>query len=497
MDAAPVPTAAPSPAAGDEKKKKKGGGPPDGRVITPKPKLSKAERRALQEAQRAAKAARQQGSGDGGGDDGGKGCGKGGGGGDQQKQQQQQQQKKSSSDKNDSSSSPSAPSATSNQNKQQQQANKSSESNSSTTRRPPMSTMDSMFAHLPSYKDLPNRYAPEFTTTLHPDVIDLGMKYASGEINGDNARCRAMLHCFMNVLRDYNYTSDVDGKDDYKSHLDHQVLKASFQFWTSQCRPHCVSMGNAFTFLKSAVASLERDMPLVEAKALLTESMERYLVERLDVANQAMAEHAMKKLTPGDVVLTFGYSEAVAKILINAHQEHGLTDMAVWICDAGPQFSGKEMLKTLQEAGVRCGYALLHSISYVLPHVTKVFLGASALFSNGSIYAPAGTACVALLATQDSSNNIPTLVCCETYKISNKVQLESITHNELGDPEALSGGSKKGGDDVENLKRLNLLYDVTPSEYVSGIVTELGIIPPTSVAVLLREMNPQDAAYRP
>mmetsp|Transcript_45745 Transcript_45745/g.111520 ORF Transcript_45745/g.111520 Transcript_45745/m.111520 type:complete len:496 (-) Transcript_45745:2572-4059(-) len=495
MDAAPVPTAAPSPAAGDEKKKKKGGGPPDGRVITPKPKLSKAERRALQEAQRAAKAARQQGSGDGGGDDGGKGCGKGGGGGDQQKQQQQQQQKKSSSDKNDSSSSPSAPSATSNQNKQQYQANKSAESNSSKNRWP-MSTMDSMFAHLPSYKDLPNRYAPEFTTTLHPDVIDLGMKYACGEINGDNARCRAMLHCFMNVLRDYNYTSDVDGKDDYKSHLDHQVLKASFQFWTSQCRPHCVSMGNAFTFLKSAVASLERDMPLVEAKALLTESMERYLVERLDVANQAMAEHAMKKLTPGDVVLTFGYSEAVAKILINAHQEHGLTDMAVWICDAGPQFSGKEMLKTLQEAGVRCGYALLHSISYVLPHVTKVFLGASALFSNGSIYAPAGTACVALLATQDSSNNIPTLVCCETYKISNKVQLESITHNELGDPEALSGGSKKG-DDVENLKRLNLLYDVTPSEYVSGIVTELGIIPPTSVAVLLREMNPQDAAYRP
>jgi translation initiation factor eIF-2B subunit delta len=208
-----------------------------------------------------------------------------------------------------------------------------------------------------------------------------------------------------------------------------------------------------------------------------------------------MAEHAMKKLTRGDIILTYGYSEAVAVILTKAHQEHGLTDLTVWVCDAGPQFTGKEMLKTLQEAGVRCGYVLLHSISYILPHVTKVFLGASALFSNGSIYAPSGTACVALLATQDSSNNIPTLVCCETYKISNKVQLESITHNELGDPDALAGMEVQDG--VENLKRLNLLYDVTPSEYVSGIVTELGIIPPTSVAVLLREMNPQDAAYRP
>jgi translation initiation factor eIF-2B subunit delta len=45
----------------------------------------------------------------------------------------------------------------------------------------------------------------------------------------------------------------------------------------------------------------------------------------------------------------------------------------------------------------------------------------------------------------------------------------------------------------KNLKLLiNLMYDVTPP---IGIITETGIIPPTSVAVLLREMNPQDAGY--
>ena len=45
---------------------------------------------------------------------------------------------------------------------------------------------------------------------------------------------------------------------------------------------------------------------------------------------------------------------------------------------------------------------------------------------------------------------------------------------------------------LTSLRLLNLLYDLTPSEFVSGIVTEMGILPPTSVAVLLREMNPQD-----
>ena len=41
-------------------------------------------------------------------------------------------------------------------------------------------------------------------------------------------------------------------------------------------------------------------------------------------------------------------------------------------------------------------------------------------------------------------------------------------------------------------KILNLLYDLTPAEFASGIITEMGMLPPSSVAVLLRETNPQD-----
>lgn len=33
--------------------------------------------------------------------------------------------------------------------------------------------------------------------------------------------------------------------------------------------------------------------------------------------------------------------------------------------------------------------------------------------------------------------NIPTIVCCETYKFSEKVQLDSICWNEVGDPDEL------------------------------------------------------------
>jgi translation initiation factor eIF-2B subunit delta len=159
----------------------------------------------------------------------------------------------------------------------------------------------------------------------------------------------------------------------------------------------------------------------------------------------------------------------------------------------------------------------------MMGEVTKVFLGASALMSNGSVLSRVGTACVALLA---NSNHIPVLVGCETYKICNRVQLESITGNELGDPEEVACtdcarvgpsnrwnvilDSRNGGTgeatsekkennvlanwkDQPNLKLLSLMYDLTPSDFVTGIVTEVGILPPSSVAVLLREMSPESA----
>jgi translation initiation factor 2B subunit (eIF-2B alpha/beta/delta family) len=37
------------------------------------------------------------------------------------------------------------------------------------------------------------------------------------------------------------------------------------------------------------------------------------------------------------------------------------------------------------------------------------------------------------------------------------------------------------------LQLLNLVYDVTPSTFITMVVTEVGMIPPTSVPVILRE----------
>jgi len=64
----------------------------------------------------------------------------------------------------------------------------------------------------------------------------------------------------------------------------------------------------------------------------------------------------------------------------------------------------------------------------------------------------------------------------------------------LGDPRDLIGlaESERNADvqaawkDVHGFNILNLVYDVTPPELITMVITELGMIPCTSVPVVLR-----------
>ena len=58
-----------------------------------------------------------------------------------------------------------------------------------------------------------------------------------------------------------------------------------------------------------------------------------------------------------------------------------------------------------------------------------MLLGAQALLSNGMVLSRAGTALVSLTG---HALNRPVLVCCETYKFSDRVQTDSQVYNELG-----------------------------------------------------------------
>ncbi|CAI9763331.1 unnamed protein product [Fraxinus pennsylvanica] len=344
-----------------------------------------------------------------------------------------------------------------------------------------------LFRHLPQYEHgprLPDLESKFFQLEpVHPAIYKVGLRFLTGDISGGNARCIAMLQAFQEAIKDYSTPLDKELTRDLPTKINGYV---SFLI---QCRPLSISMGNAINFLKPKIPELPSTMSESEAKACLLSDINRFINEKIILADKEIMRHALTKIRDGDVLLTYGSSSIVEMIFLCA-LELG-KQFRVVIVDSRPKLEGRMLLRRLVEKGVNCTYTHINAISYIMHEVTRVFLGASSVFSNGTVYSRVGTASVAMVAHQF---RVPVLVCCEAYKFHRRVQLDSICFNELGDPDAIARVS--GKEDInylddwsssQNLQLLNLNYDATPSDYISMIITEYGMIPPTSVPVIVQE----------
>lgn len=249
----------------------------------------------------------------------------------------------------------------------------------------------------------------------------VGLQYLSGDICGGNARCIAMLQAFQEAIRDYSTPPAKTLSRDLTTKI------SSYVSFLIDCRPLSVSMGNAIRFLKSGIAKIPISLSESEAKATLHSDIERFINEKIILADRVIVKHAVTKIRDGDVLLTYGSSSAVEMILQHAH-ELG-KQFRVVIVDSRPKHEGKLLLRRLVRKGLSCTYTHINAISYIMHEVTRVFLGASSVLSNGTVCSRVGTACVAMVAY---GFHIPVLVCCEAYKFHERVQLDSICSNELG-----------------------------------------------------------------
>nr|CAB3498691.1 unnamed protein product [Digitaria exilis] len=331
-----------------------------------------------------------------------------------------------------------------------------------------------LFRHLPHPNDS--------LTHVGFTMFQVGLQYLSGEVSGGNGRCIAMLLAFREAIKDYTTPPNKTLSRDLTAKI------SSYVSFLIECRPLSISMGNAIRFLKSRIAKLPHTLSESEAKASLQSDIDRFINEKIVVADKAIVSHAITKVRDNDVLLTYGSPSVVEMILDYAH-ELG-RKFRVIVVDSRPKLEGQGLLRRLVAKGINCTYTHINAISYIMHEVTRVFLGASSILSNGTVYSRVGTASVAMVA---HAFGVPVLVCCEAYKFHERVQLDSICANELGDPDVILKVPGKAEDHLKNwaentnLQLLNLTYDATPPDYVSMIITDYGMLPPTSVPVIVRE----------
>lgn len=251
--------------------------------------------------------------------------------------------------------------------------------------------------------------------------FQVGLHYLAGNISGGNARCIAMLRAFQEAISDYCTPPEKALVRDLTSKI------SSYVSFLIECRPLSMSMRNAIRFLKNRIVNLPSSHNESEAKAALCSDIDRFINEKILLADKVIVGHASTKVKDGDVLLTYGLSCVVEMILLYAHDLG--KQFRVVVVDSRPKLEGQALLRRLVAKGLNCMYTHINAVSYIMHEVTRVFLGASAILSNGTVYSRVGTSCVAMVA---HAFQVPVLICCEAYKFHERVLLDSICSNELG-----------------------------------------------------------------
>lgn len=78
-------------------------------------------------------------------------------------------------------------------------------------------------------------------------------------------------------------------------------------------------------------------------------------------------------------------------------------------------------------------------------------------------------------------------VLCESFKFSDKSQIDGLIVNK--------GVTTVVEEQTDSFNHISFSFDLTPQKLISLVVTETGVVPPSSVSVILREFSIYDSAY--
>ena len=217
------------------------------------------------------------------------------------------------------------------------------------------------------------------------------------------------------------------------------------------------------------------------AKALVAEA-QRIADEDVEI-NQRMAAHGAELIEDRYNVLTHCNTGALATVdygtalgVIRTAHEQGKR-LHVWVDETRPRLQGARLTAwELMRYGIPMTLIADNAAGHLMltGQVDLVLVGADRVAANGDVANKIGTYKLAVLARE---NGIPFYSVCPTSTVDLSLPSgEQITIEERDPAEVTHVGGV--GIAPEGVPVHNPAFDVTPHRYITGIVTEEGIVAP-------------------
>lgn len=245
----------------------------------------------------------------------------------------------------------------------------------------------------------------------------------------------------------------------------------------------CPSFAPPINVLHMMFGSIERDIDkgasLAEIKENLNETQSKFQ-KMIKTAFTKMADIGAELIKDGDNVFMFSMTSSVWAVLRRA-KEKG-KKFTVLVTEARPANEGLWTVDEMNNSGIPVEVSIDACIAELIARSNIAFAGVDAVAADGSVFNKSGTYLSALAARE---YGVPFYFVTDTLKFDTATLLglpfrsEAIKYHEvLGDKKYESGVSVIGS-----------LFDSTPANLITAIVTELGPIAPSACVNVMWNMK--------
>jgi translation initiation factor 2B subunit (eIF-2B alpha/beta/delta family) len=191
------------------------------------------------------------------------------------------------------------------------------------------------------------------------------------------------------------------------------------------------------------------------------------ILQHFDISQKKINENVFKLIKDKDKIFTHCHSTNVVNSLIYSRKKG--KNFQVYNTETRPLFQGRKTSNELKNAKINVTMFVDSAAAFAIEkenktdkiYVNKVFLGADALLKEGIINKIGS----GMFAELSKKNNIPVYIVADSWKFTKeKLKLEQRNINEVWD------------NAPKNIKIKNPAFEFVPKKYISGIITELGLM---------------------
>jgi len=286
------------------------------------------------------------------------------------------------------------------------------------------------------------------------------------KIQGATAIAKAVI----SALRDYGINYQSKTIKDWELN----IKKAAFYLLSARPTEPLAQNGVKFILLE-----LKKSKPknTVQAKNYLRKTTDKFL-RLIEKAAKLIIPFGKSIIKNNDNVLTHCHSWLVEQILISAKKSN--KKFRVFNTETRPFFQGRITSKQLIKAGVDTTMIIDSSAGFLISRhsgkkimIDKIIIGADAILKNGAAINKIGSFGIAVAAFTEK---VPIYVTASLLKFrpTTWIKIEERSPKEIW-PQA-----------PKKLKIVNFAFDLIPPEYITGFITEFGIIKPKNLRKTLK-----------